>query len=377
MNINMLTPERWQDVKAVFHSALERGTDERAVFLAQACAGDEALHTEVAALLAAHEQTGEFLDAPAYAVAATLLADDLTGLAVGQSLGHYEIVGLLGAGGMGEVYLARDTKLERAVALKILPAEAASDQQRMHRFLQEAKTASALNHPNIIVIHEIGEIDNTHFIATEFIEGETLRERLKRSAFTVNEILDVGIQIASALQAAHGARIVHRDIKPENVMVRPDGLVKVLDFGLAKLTGKTAADKEAETRVQVQTQAGMILGTAAYMSPEQARGKTVDTRTDIFSLGVVLYEMLAGRPPFTGETINHTIVAILEQEPPPLSQFVQNYPGEIERIVGKALAKNADERYQTGLPGFYWSLSNILRLLHLQLQHIVIQLDFG
>jgi serine/threonine-protein kinase len=268
-------------------------------------------------------------------------------LSSGAQLGHYEIRSQLGAGGMGEVFLAEDSRLDRRVALKILRGDLANDAGRMRRFMQEAKSVSALNHPNILTIYEIGEINRTHFIATEYIEGETLRERMRRGSLSLRETIDIALQVAAALNAAHSAGIIHRDIKPENVMIREDGYVKVLDFGLAKLLEQTTPDANAETLMQVQTQPGMIMGTVAYMSPEQARGRVVDARTDIFSLGVVLYEMVCGRQPFTGETISHTIVAILEKEPPPMEQSGKVVPAEIERIVGKALAKGAGARYQS------------------------------
>jgi serine/threonine-protein kinase len=248
---------------------------------------------------------------------------------------------------MGEVFLAEDSRLNRRVALKILRADLANDAERMRRFVQEAKSASALNHPNILTIYEVGEINQTHFIATEYIEGETLRERMRRKALTLRETLDVALQVAAALNAAHSTGIIHRDIKPENVMLREDGYVKVLDFGLAKLVEQPLPDPQAETLMHARTQPGMIMGTVAYMSPEQARGLAVDVRTDIFSLGVLLYEMFCGRKPFTGETISHTIVAIIEKEPPPLRQTGEIIPAEFERIIEKTLAKNPRDRYQT------------------------------
>lgn len=248
---------------------------------------------------------------------------------------------------MGEVFLANDLQLNRKVALKVLSDSVANDKERLRRFEQEAKAASALNHPNILTIFEFGAENGTQFLVTEYIQGETLRERIQRNPLALFETIEIGIQIASALQSAHSAHIIHRDIKPENVMIREDGYVKVLDFGLAKLVQSAPFEKEAQTFIQVHTLAGMILGTVGYMSPEQARGKAVDGRTDFFSLGAVLYEMLTGRQPFTGETVNHTIVAILENEPPPLSLYIQDYPAEIERITQKCLAKNANDRYQT------------------------------
>jgi serine/threonine protein kinase/lipoprotein NlpI len=275
-------------------------------------------------------------------------------IANGTKLGRYEIRSKIGAGGMGEVYLAQDTKLDRQVALKILPADVAADRNRMSRFVQEAKAASALNHPNIITIHEIEQIDSVNFIATEFIDGETLRERMRNAPMKLGDVLEVAAQIANALAAAHATNIVHRDIKPENVMVRRDGIVKVVDFGLAKLSeppavaGGPAIDTEAPTRANVKTEPGVVMGTVAYMSPEQARGLIVDARTDIFSLGVVLYEMVAGCLPFEGSTKSDLLASILsEKEPQPLARYAREAPAELERIVSKALRKNRDERYQT------------------------------
>jgi eukaryotic-like serine/threonine-protein kinase len=266
-------------------------------------------------------------------------------------LGRYEIRSQLGAGGMGEVYLAQDTKLERTVALKILPGNVAADRQRMQRFIQEAKAASGLNHPNILTVYEIGQAGPTSFIATEFIDGETLRQLLNAGRMETAEALDISAQIASALAAAHAAGIIHRDIKPENIMLRCDGIVKVLDFGLAKLSERAdpeqAVDAEAATKVLVQTEPGVVMGTAAYMSPEQARGKDLDARTDIFSLGGVIYEMLSGRAPFAGETAADIVGALIHKEPQPLSTLVSNTPAELQHIVSKALRKDRDERYQT------------------------------
>jgi serine/threonine protein kinase/pimeloyl-ACP methyl ester carboxylesterase/Flp pilus assembly protein TadD len=263
---------------------------------------------------------------------------------------RYSILSSLGAGGMGEVYLAEDTRLGRKVALKTLPSQFTNDKERLRRFQQEARAASALNHPNILTIHEIGADSGAHFIATEFVDGETLRAKLNRGRIKLDEALDVAQQTAFALTAAHGAAIVHRDIKPENIMVRHDGILKVLDFGLAKLLedhAREMIDHEAETRALVLTDPGRVLGTPAYMSPEQARGLDLDARTDIWSLGVVLYEMVAGRAPFRGETRSHTVVSILETEPAPLATFAPETPAELQRIVRKALTKDRDSRYQT------------------------------
>lgn len=270
-------------------------------------------------------------------------------LTAGENFSHYTVISAIGAGGMGEVFLAEDTKLGRRVALKVLSAGIAKDQERLRRFMQEARSASALNHPNILTIHEFGVADDLHFLATEFVDGETLRERLRKSEVPVGEALEISEQIAFALSAAHEAGITHRDIKPENVMIRRDGIVKILDFGLAKLTEKTDLDSDldADTATLVKTHPGVVMGTAAYMSPEQARGRDIDERTDIWSWGIVIYEMLAGRQPFTGESFSHTIVALQDNEPPPLARFVPDYPAELERIIKKTLAKDANRRYQT------------------------------
>ena len=268
-----------------------------------------------------------------------------------DKISHYRILEKLGAGGMGEVYLAEDMKLGRKVAIKVLSHEFTTNRDRLNRFEQEACAASALNHPNILTIHEVGEDDGAHFIATEYIDGKTLRRHMAHAPLEPHEILEISVQVASALEEAHGAGIVHRDIKPDNVMIRRNGYVKVLDFGLAKLTDeatdRTPSDGEASTRVLVQTDAGVVMGTSHYMSPEQARGKPVDVRSDIWSLGVVMYEMVAGRVPFEGETSTDVIVAITQKEAPPLARFAPQVPPELEWIINKALRKEREERYQT------------------------------
>ena len=270
----------------------------------------------------------------------------------GKRFGRYDILSPLGAGGMGEVFLARDTQLDRNVALKILSAEFTKNEDRMKRFVQEAKTVSALNHPNIIVIHEIGDSDGANFIATEYIEGETLRDLLGRTHLSLERILDIGVQVANALAAAHKANIIHRDIKPENVMVRPDGYVKVLDFGLAKLTEISApsvnGDSSVQTKMFVKTNPGAVMGTTSYMSPEQAKGAPdIDARTDIFSCGIVLYEMLTGRVPFQGNSAGEVIGAIMYESLKPIARYTTECPPELERIVTKALQKDPEERYQS------------------------------
>ena len=270
-------------------------------------------------------------------------------LEVGTKLGRYEIRSQVGAGGMGEVYLAQDTMLDRKVALKILPAALAEDKDRMNRFVREAKLASALNHPNIITIHEIGEIDGVHFIATEYIEGETLTAQLQRDSLSLKSTLEISLQVASALEAAHRAGIVHRDIKPDNIMVREDGIVKVLDFGLVKLTATEVSevDREAETKIQIKTSFGIIMGTVAYMSPEQARGQDTDERTDIWSFGCVLYQMLTHQQPFQGETMVDVWANIIQGEPESILAYRSDTPAELERIVARAVRKDREERYQS------------------------------
>ncbi len=346
-----MTPERWRQVKQIFQAALDRAPSERSAFLSDACAGDDSLRKEVESLIAAHEKTGKFIDSPAYEAAAELLVNEKTELKPGQTIASYEILSFLSRGGMGEVYLAQDRKLGRKVALKFLPASFTQDADRLRRFEQEARAASALNHPNILTIHEIGDAGGRRFIATEFVDGETLRQRVRGASMKLGEALDAAAQTASALAAAHAAGIIHRDIKPENIMLRRDGIIKVLDFGLAKLTERTppeAVDTEAPTRGLVNTETGVVMGTAVYMSPEQARGLQVDTRTDVFSLGVVLYEMVAGRLPFEGSTSSEVLGAILgEKEPMPLARYARAVPPELERIVTKALRKDREERYQT------------------------------
>src|SRR5258705_2345522 len=287
-------------------------------------------------------------------------------LSANTTLSHYRILSKIGAGGMGEVYLAQDTKLDRKVAIKFLHEEFSKDADKLNRFVQEAKAASALNHPNILTVYEIGEVDGKNYIATELIDGKTLREHLSnKGALSLNTILKIGVQVSEALSAAHQAGIIHRDIKPENIMLRKDGYAKVLDFGLAKLTEKKKADDvslEGATRAFVNTTPGLVMGTVSYMSPEQARGKvTTDARTDIWSLGVVLYEMLSGKLPFIGETVNHIIVSILEKEP----LLLENVPGELQRIVRKSMTKDVDMRYQSARD-LLIDLKNLRRDLDIQ-----------
>jgi serine/threonine protein kinase len=343
-------PEQWQKVEQLYHSTLEKEVSERAAYLAGACAGDVALRQEVESLLAFEDRAELFIESPALDVAAKLFAEGQDATVSGQTINQYKVISPLGAGGMGEVYLAEDTRLERRVALKFLPVLLTQDKAHLRRFEQEARAVAALSHPNVCVIHEVVQTgEGSHCLVMEYVEGVTLRERLADGPMKMGEALDVAIQVASALSAAHAAGIVHRDIKPENVMLRSDGYVKILDFGLAKLTDRDIfrGDAEATTKMLVNTSPGMVVGTVAYMSPEQARGLPVDERTDVWSLGTVIHEMVAGRRPFDGATPTDVIIAIAEREPSPLASCAPAVPAELERIVKKALAKDRDERYQT------------------------------
>jgi eukaryotic-like serine/threonine-protein kinase len=339
--------ERWQNVKEIFNAALKREPSERAIFLNEICDGQTDLRGEVESLLASHDEANSFLELSAVAEVADVIEINANKLEAGKSFNHYKIINQIGSGGMGEVYLAQDKKLDRRVAIKILNEKFAKHESNLQRFVQEAKSASALNHPNILTIYEIGESEKSHFIVSEYIEGETLREMLQKQELKLVEVLDIAAQIAGALIAAHHAKIVHRDIKPENIIVRPDGLVKILDFGLAKLVEQKPIESEESTVQQNQTAKGIILGTINYMSPEQAKGERVDERTDIFSFGVVLYEMIAGQTPFAGESISETVANLINKTPSPLARYAADVPRDLERIAAKTLRKNADERYQT------------------------------
>jgi eukaryotic-like serine/threonine-protein kinase len=344
-----MKPDRWAQIDRLLDEALEHETDERAAFLAVACVDDPELRQEVESLLVAHDRAQGFLKKPALEIAAKDLAHQQHHSLIGKPLGPYQVRSVLGKGGMGEVYLAQDTRLARKVALKLLPREFTQNKERVQRFEREARAASGLNHPNILTIYEIGELDETHFIASEYIEGRTLREALAHGALPEKEVLDIGIQIAEALAAAHEAGIIHRDIKPENVMLRHDGYVKVLDFGLAKLTEAPSSQfiTQGSEQGNMKTNPGAILGTARYMSPEQALGEEVDRRTDLFSLGVLLYELAVGAPPFKGVTTPATLDAIVHHTPVPLAQLKPTLHQELGLIVDRALEKKRDLRYQS------------------------------
>lgn len=340
-----MTPERYQQVGRLYHAALELDPDRRAAFLSEASGADEELRREVESLLEAHDQVGPYFAAPALELAAGLLVRQQNDSLVGLLLSHYRILSLIGAGGMGEVYLAEDMQLGRKVALKLLPRGFTQDHDRVSLFEREARTSSALNHPSIVTIFEVGHVDGRHFIATEYIDGRTLRKHLGTgSQLELCEVLDIVLPIANALASAHESGIVHRDIKPENVMLRRDGVVKVLDFGLAKLIkAQTPAGDDRISGMEIPG----VVGTPRYMSPEQVRGEEVDGRSDIFSLGVVLYEMLTARAPFEGATWSELSADILHRDPGPLARYVRGVPAELERIVDKALARERGERYQT------------------------------
>src|SRR5215813_13596656 len=341
-----MTPERWQQIDQLFKAALACEPTQREEFLATKCVGDEPLRREVESLLSSLDEADDFIETPAGDIAAELLGTHRSTYEAGQQIQNYRIARQLGSGGMGEVYLADDIRLNRKVALKLLPPHFTVNPDRVRRFERESRAASALNHPNIVTIYEIGKSNTTHFIAAEFVDGKTLRQLINEKPFTLNEALKVSMQVAEALSEAHAAGIVHRDIKPENIMIRHDGYVKILDFGLAKLSEQQATEADLETPTLLQTNPGLVMGTVQYMSPEQARAKNVGVGTDIWSLGIVMYELLAGHVPFSGETPSHVMVSLMENKLPPLKDHA-NVPDDLDRFVTKALRKNQKERYQT------------------------------
>jgi serine/threonine-protein kinase len=364
----IMKPDRWNQVDRLLDAALELSPEKRAAFLDEACVGDEELRKELDALLASDDGAQSFLEEPALEVAAKALVDNKDSIS-GQIIGHYKIISRIGTGGMGEVYLAQDTKLDRRVAIKFLPESLVADEQARKRLVREAQAAAKLDHPNICSVYEVGEEDGRSFIVMQYVEGETLDVRRKREPFDVSESIALAAQVADALAEAHAHAIIHRDIKPSNIIITPRGQAKVLDFGLAKLSEPTALvsglniDTEASTQALLTTP-GTIIGTVPYMSPEQVHGQRLDARTDIFSFGVVLYELLTGHQPFAAESGAGTISAILTHEPPPLTSHTRDVPIELERIVSKSLRKNRDARYQT------------MRDLQIDLKHLKEELDF-
>jgi serine/threonine protein kinase len=344
-----MTPARLERIEEIFYAALNKEPDQIAQFLDSVCESDELLRRKVEDLLASRQRVGNFIEASAVGIATRIVENGQADLLVGQTFGHYKISKRIGSGGMGEVYLATDMTAGRKAALKLLPMRFTGDAERLKRFQQEAHAVVALNHPNILTVYEIGEDHSTHYIASELIEGQTLRQRLEHGRMELSEAVDVAIQVASALAAAHEAGIVHRDINPGNIMLRRDGYVKVLDFGIAKLAEQEAPATmpKNEALLLVETNLGLILGTVHYMSPEQAFGAQVDKATDIWSLGAVLYEMLTGHAPFTGDTPTEVMSAILEAEPPPLTRYVAHTPAELQQIISKTLRKDREERYRS------------------------------
>jgi serine/threonine protein kinase/TolB-like protein len=340
----MVPNARWQQVEGLFLAAVELPPGDRAAFLDEHCEGDPELRAEIESLVQSADMAPEFLDRPILDSVKKIAEEPPSTLAAHTRVAEYEIMSLLGAGGMGQVYLARDARLRRQVAVKILSPQLTRNDQALRRFEHEAQSASALNHPNILTIFEFGESNGIHFMVSELVEGQTLRERLAAGTISVPEALDIASQVAGALCVAHEAGIIHRDIKPENIIIRPDGLVKLLDFGIAKLAENHVLHPTAGSALTI---AGLVMGTLKYMSPEQARGITIDRRTDIYSLGAVLYEMLAGREPFQGATTSDLIAEILKSDPPPLEGPAPNVYPELQSILGKAMCKDRSARYQT------------------------------
>src|SRR5437764_3291371 len=338
-----------QTIEETFHAALDCDPDQLSAFLDMRCAGDEGLRTKVEALLASHRKAETSVEISISAVAANIIGNGQPDSLIGATIGHYRILKRIGAGGMGEVYLASDINVARTAALKVLPAHLTDNTERLRRFEQEARAVAGLNHPNIMTIYEVGGDDSTRYIASELIEGETLHERLAHGRMELHDAIEIATQVASALAAAHTAGVVHRDIKPQNIMLRPDGYVKVLDFGIAKLAEQELSPTITEAKALrfMETNVGSILGTISYMSPEQARGVSADKRTDIWSLGGVIYEMIAGHPPFTGDTPREVISSIVENEQSPLTRESKDVGRELQQIVSKALRKNPEERFQS------------------------------
>jgi eukaryotic-like serine/threonine-protein kinase len=344
---NRVNPERYERMVDLFRLALGKSREDRQLFLAQQCRDDHELRMNIEAMLVADEEETSFLSKPPGDIALEALQGDRPPSLVGQTLGYYRVVARLGSGGMGEVFLAEDTRLRRKAALKLLPREFAYDAARLARFEREACAVSALNHPNIVTVYGLERAENVVFLATEFVDGMTLRQLIAERSQSVDKATDLGLQIALALQAAHAYGLVHRDIKPENIMIRVDGLVKVLDFGVAKWTGTEteSTNKESPTNGPADTNPGVIVGTPRYMSPEQALGLPVDCRTDLFSLGAVLYETLAGEPAMQGDTASDAIASTLTRDPQPLAVLRPDCPDGLIAVINKALEKSRERRY--------------------------------
>jgi serine/threonine protein kinase/tetratricopeptide (TPR) repeat protein len=349
-----MEPERWKEVERIYHAAMQREAGERSAFLDQASAGDPGLRVEVESLLRYSECSSSPLDRPAVEFVARALAVELDGadksrreLAIDELIGQYRILAKIGAGGMGEVYRARDSRLSRDVAIKVLPYCFSGDSDRLRRFEQEARAAAALNHPNILAVFQMGTHEGAPYLVSELLEGETLRELIKRGPLSVRKAVDYGAQMAHGLAEAHEKGIVHRDLKPDNLFATKDGRVKILDFGLAKLTQRQPGSEQSSLKLTEPTEAGMVMGTAGYMSPEQVRGQNADYRADIFAIGAVLYEMLTGRRAFQKPTTPETMTAILNEDPPRISQITKSIPPALQRIVNRCLEKNPEQRFQS------------------------------
>jgi serine/threonine-protein kinase len=342
-----MTPGQWEKIERLYHAALELAPAERAAFLDQVSAGDDNLRLEVESLLASHDQASKFIESPPEDVIAGMIAETQARSMIGRTLGHYKVQSLVGAGGMGEVYRARDMRLERDVAVKILPEHLASNSEALHRFEREAKAVAALSHPNILAIHDFGSEQGISYAVMELLEGETLRNRLKKSTLDWRKAVEIGMAIAEGLAAAHAKGVIHRDLKPENIFITNDGQVKILDFGIARVKHQVSADAETLTSTLDTTKPGMMMGTIGYMSPEQVRGEKADAPSDIFSFGCVLYEMLGGQQPFLRATAAETIAAILKEEPGLLSEKVKGVPEGLARIAQHCLGKESHRRYQS------------------------------
>ena len=344
--MNQPVMDHWTTVKRIHQSALDVDPSKRAAFVDELCGGDEALRREVHSLLTYATDAESFLERPAVDIATAPSSEPHEATLVGRTVSHYQVLSLLGAGGMGEVYLARDPRLDRTVALKILPGELAADVDRMQRFTREAKAASALNHPNVATIYDVGESDGISFIAMEHVEGETLLTRIGRR-ITPPEVVDIAVQAADALDLAHAKGITHRDIKPANLMLTDRGNVKVLDFGVAKMARNDEGRANGDWTVEPVTAVGSVVGSAPYMSPEQIAGGDVDSRSDVFSLGVVIYQMTTGQLPFSGSTRAEMKDRILHAAPETMMRLNPDTPPELERITLKCLDKRIDGRYQS------------------------------
>jgi eukaryotic-like serine/threonine-protein kinase len=338
-----MNPDRWNKINEVFSTWLDLNDEKRSQFLIEACGSDDQLRKEVDLLIEAYFRSETFIETPIQDDAVRAIAESMpTRNLIGSSISHYRIVQPIGAGGMGEVYLAEDTRLDRKVALKILPAEMAIDRDRMKRFIREAKAASAIDHPGIVHVYEINESDGIHFIAMQYIEGQTLKSVLNGKPLSIQEFLNYALPLTDAISEAHNRGITHRDLKPANVMISNKGQIKLLDFGIARIE-KRSDDTESMSN----TKSGALLGTVGYMSPEQALGKTIDHRSDIFSIGILFYEMITGKQPFSADTTSQTIDRIIHSQPDAIITLNQAVPLELERIIRKCLEKDPNNRFQS------------------------------